>query len=73
MTTLERVGVAPLVEKMVEARLRWSGHVERRPVDSVARRVGQMEGGKGVPITRGRGRDRKTVKETIKKDLESRN
>ena len=29
-------------------------------------------GGEGVPITRGRGRDRKTVKETIKKDLESR-
>lgn len=29
-------------------------------------------GREGVPITRGRGRDRKTVKETIKIDLESR-
>ncbi len=29
-------------------------------------------GGEGVPITRGRGRHRKAVKETIKKDLESR-
>jgi len=47
MTTLERVGVAPLVEKMVETRLRWYGHVERRHVDSMARRVGQMEGGRG--------------------------
>ncbi|KAL5142110.1 hypothetical protein HKD37_09G025345 [Glycine soja] len=35
----ERVGVAPIVEKMVENRLRWFGHVERRPVDSVVRRV----------------------------------
>jgi hypothetical protein len=26
----ERVGVAPIVE-MVENRLRWFGHVERRP------------------------------------------
>ncbi|KHN15591.1 hypothetical protein glysoja_045002, partial [Glycine soja] len=33
----ERVGVAPIVEKMVENRLRWFGHVERRPVDSVVR------------------------------------
>jgi len=35
-------GVAPIVEKMVENRLRWFGHVERRPVDSVVR-VDQME------------------------------
>ncbi|RZB49939.1 Protein YLS3 [Glycine soja] len=39
----ERVGVTPIVEKMVENRLRWFGHVERRPVDSVVRRVDQME------------------------------
>ncbi|KAL5141766.1 Metal tolerance protein 6 [Glycine soja] len=39
----ERVGVAPIVEKMVENRLKWFGHVERRPVDSVVRRVDQME------------------------------
>jgi len=51
-TTLARVGVAPIVEKMVETRLRWFGHVERRPVDSVVKRVDQMEGGQ---ITRGRG------------------
>ncbi|KAH1193556.1 Craniofacial development protein 2 [Glycine max] len=42
-TIRERVGVAPIVEKMVENRLRWFGHVERRPVDSVVRRVDQME------------------------------
>jgi hypothetical protein len=47
----------------VENRLRWFGHVERRPFDSVVRRVDQME---DCQITRGRGRPRKT----IMKDLE---
>jgi len=28
---------------MVENRLRWFGHVERKPVDFVVRRVDQME------------------------------
>ena len=67
MLTLERVGVAPIVEKMVETRLRWFAHVERRPMDSAVRRVDQMEGSQ---ITRGRGRPRKTMRETIRKDLE---
>jgi len=52
---------------MLEIRLRWFGHVERRPMDFVVRRVDQMEGSQ---ITRGRGRPRKTTSETIKKDLE---
>ncbi|KAL5141886.1 hypothetical protein HKD37_09G025150 [Glycine soja] len=63
----ERVGVAPIVEKMVENRLRWFGHVERRPVDSVVRRVDQMEKRQTI---RGRGRPKKTIREVIKKDLE---
>ncbi|KAL5124988.1 hypothetical protein HKD37_02G005287 [Glycine soja] len=63
----ERVGVAPIVEKMVENRLRWFGHVERRPVDSVVRRVDQMERKQTI---RGRGRPKKTIREVIKKDLE---
>jgi len=48
-------------------RLRWFWHVERKPVDSVVRRVDQMEGSQ---ITRGRGRPRKTIRETIRKNLE---
>jgi hypothetical protein len=32
----ERVGVAPIVQKMVKNRLRWD--VKRRPVDAVVRR-----------------------------------
>ncbi|KAH1218893.1 hypothetical protein GmHk_13G039165 [Glycine max] len=63
----ERVGVAPIVEKMVENRLRWFGHIERRLVDSVVRRVDQMERRQTI---RGRGRPKKTIREVIKKDLE---
>jgi len=35
----ERVGVALIIEKMVEIWRRWFGHVERRFVGSVIRRV----------------------------------
>jgi hypothetical protein len=62
-----RTRVARIVEKMMETRLRWFGHVERRPIGSVVRRVDRMEGSQ---ITRGGGRPRKTIRETIKKDLE---
>ena len=41
----ERVGVAPIVEKMVESRLRWFGHVRRRPIEHPVRRVDEMEDG----------------------------
>jgi hypothetical protein len=69
MTTLERerVGVAPIVEKMVGNSLRWFVHVERRAVDYAVRRVHRME---DIQFTRGRGRPRKTIRETINKDLE---
>ncbi|KAF7808226.1 sacsin isoform X2 [Senna tora] len=30
----EKVGVAPIVEKLVETRLRWFGHVQRRPEEA---------------------------------------
>jgi len=65
----DRVGVEPIVEKMVEmeTRLSWFGHIERKPVDFVVRRVDQMEDGQ---ITTDIGRPRKTIRETIKKDPE---
>jgi hypothetical protein len=59
--------VAHIVEKMVENRLGWFGHLERSIVDSVVRRLDQME---GIQIIRGRGRPRKTTRETVMKDLE---
>jgi len=52
---------------MVETRLTWFRHVKRRPVDYVVRRVDQIEVSQ---ITRGRERSRKTIRETIKKDIE---
>jgi hypothetical protein len=51
---------------MVENRLRWFGHVEIRLVDFVINRVDHMEDNQ---ITRGRGRPKKTIRETIRKDL----
>jgi len=53
--------------KLVENRIRWFMHVEGRPIDFVVRRVDQMEDSQ---ITRGRGRPKKTTRETIKKDIE---
>ena len=61
------MGVAPIAEKLVENRLRWFGHVERRPVDAVVRRVDQIEESQ---VKRGRGRPKKTIKENIRKDVE---
>ena len=52
---------------MVENRLRWFGHVERRPLNAVVRRVDQME---ESHVKRGRGKPKKTIRETIRKDLE---
>ena len=56
-----------IVEKLIENRLRWFEHVERRPVDAVVRRVDQMEESQ---VKRGRERPTKTIRETIRKDLE---
>lgn len=53
----ESDGITPIVEKMVKNRFRWFGHVERRLVDFVIRRVDQMERNQ---TTRDRGRLRKT-------------
>jgi hypothetical protein len=65
--TIRESGVAPIVEKLVENRLRRFGHVKRRPVDVVVRRVDQMEESQ---VKRGRGRPRKPIRETIRKNLE---
>jgi len=58
MTILERESWGSTYSQMVENRVMWFGHVERRPIDFVVRRVDQMEDGQ---ITRGRGRPRKTI------------
>ena len=35
----QKVGIAPIDEKMRETRLRWFGHVNRRPLDAPVRHV----------------------------------
>jgi hypothetical protein len=39
----ERVGVYPIVLKIVETRLGWFGHVERKCVNCIVRKFDQME------------------------------
>ncbi|KAM1748371.1 hypothetical protein ACFX12_009373 [Malus domestica] len=62
-----KVGVAEVEGKMRENRLRWFGHVQRRPTDAPVRRC---DYGTEVRGRRGRGRLRKTLEETLRKDLE---
>jgi hypothetical protein len=58
--------VAPIEEKLVQHRLRWFGHVQRRPPEAPVRsgvlyRVGS--------VRRGRGRPKLTWEEAVKRDL----
>ncbi|XP_070057622.1 uncharacterized protein [Nicotiana tomentosiformis] len=52
----DKVGVAPIEDKMREARLRWFGHMKRRSTDASVRRCERLtlEG-----LRRGRGRPKK--------------
>ena len=60
------IGVAPIEAKMVENRLRWFGHVQRRPLEAPVRRVDCMS---FSPVKRGRGRPKRTLGDLIKHDL----
>ena len=53
----ERLGVAPIEEKLVQHRLRWFGHVQRRPPDAPVRR-GILS--QDSNVKRGRGRPKLT-------------
>ena len=62
----DRVGVAPIEEKLVQHRLRWFGHVQRRfPKAPV--RSGVLKWADNV--RRGRGRPNLTWEESVKRDL----
>ena len=54
----ERVGVALISEKMVENRLRWYGHVQRRELDEPVKRVDQIV---EDPFIRKKGRPKRTL------------
>ena len=62
----DRVGVAPIEEKLIQHRLRWFGHVQRRPPEApvrsrVLKRVDSVK--------RDRGRPKLTSGESVKRDL----
>jgi hypothetical protein len=62
----ERLGAAPVEEKLVQHRLRWFGHIQRRSADApirngVIRRTGNEK--------RDRGRPNLTWEESVKRDL----
>ena len=62
----DRLGVAPIEEKLVQYRLRWFGHVQRRPQEAPVRsRILSQDSN----VKRGRGRPKLTWVETIKEDL----
>ena len=62
----ERVGVAPIEEKLVQHRLRWFGHIQRRPPEAPVHsgRIKRAEN-----VKRGRGRPNLTWEESVKRDL----
>ena len=62
----ERVRVAPIEEKLVQHRLRWFGHLQRRPPEAPVRSgiISRFES-----TRRGRGRPRLTWEEAVKNDL----
>ena len=62
----DRLGVSPIEEKLVQQRLRWFGHIQRRPPEAPVR--------SGIPsqdshLKRGRERPKLTWLEAIKGDL----
>ncbi|XP_070042724.1 uncharacterized protein [Nicotiana tomentosiformis] len=62
----EKVGVAPIDDKIREARLRWFGHVQRRSPDAPVRRCERSAlAGSG----RGRGRPKNYWGEVIREDM----
>jgi hypothetical protein len=65
-TIREMVGVAPIEEKLRENRLRWFGHVYRRPADAVVKRVDRLALGRNA---QGRGRPKLTLDAVVRKDL----
>ena len=62
----DRVRVAPIAEKLVQHRLRWFGHIQRRPPEAPVH-SGRLK--RADNIKRGRGRPNLTWEESVKRDL----
>ena len=61
-----KLGVCAIEDKMRECRLRWFGHVQRRPEDAPVRRSDMLDVGE---LIRGRGRPLKTWRQVIQNDM----
>ena len=61
-----KIGVASIEDKMREVRLRWFGHLRRRPEDAPVRRCETIE---CLDYRRSRGRPKKSWSEVIRYDL----
>ena len=64
--TALRVAPAPIEEKLTQHRLRWLGHVQRRPPEAPVR-SGALE--RVDNVKRGRGRPKLTLDGSVKRDL----
>jgi hypothetical protein len=62
----DRVGLAPIAEKLVHHRLRWFGHIQRRPPDALVHSEWLKHADN---VKRGRGRLNLTWEESVKRDL----
>jgi hypothetical protein len=62
----DRAGVAPIEEKLIQHRLRWFGHVQRRPLEAPVR-SGVLK--RADNVKSGRGRPKLTWDESVKRDL----
>ena len=62
----ERLGVAPIEEKLVQHRLRWFGYIQRRPQNAPVR---SGITGRADNVKRGRGRPKLTWEEAVKRDM----
>src|SRR6185295_6703177 len=61
-----RLGIAPIEEKLIQHRLRWFGHVQRKPPEAPVH-SGILKHDSNM--RRGRGRPKLTWEETIRRDL----
>ena len=62
----DRLGISPIEEKLIQHRLRWFGHVQRRPPEAPAHSGILKHDGN---MRRGRGQSKLTWEETIRRDL----
>ncbi|KAL7248052.1 hypothetical protein ACSBR2_002871 [Camellia fascicularis] len=61
------VGVVPIEDKLRENRLRWFGHIQRRPTEAVVKRCDTITVDGSV---RGRGRPRLTLVSVANRDMD---